>query len=318
MNNISLRQLRAFQEVARAQSFSGAAAKLFITRSALSETIKQLELQLGVRLLDRTTRSVQLSTTGIEFYEEVNQVLSRLNNALQRLDDINSIDSGHVRIAGAPSMLHGIVIPSLSQLRRTHPNIKVTLHELGANGISDHILQADVDFGVGALNEEHITQLSCLPLLKDRFVVIAPVGHELLNHNKRGISIADLGCYPYIGLTSDTLIGRVLSATSAAPENVREPIIRVSNTSLLCSAIENGLGVSILTSLSMKYLKSRKIGSTLLSDPLIERDIQMFWRSGRSLSPVAKLVWNEIYLETRKLKGEFGITLCEAPNVASP
>lgn len=308
-NNISLRQLRAFYEVARAQSFSSAAVTLCLTKSALSETIKQLELQIGARLLDRTTRKVQLSTIGEEFFEEVTQVLDRLGYALQRLEDISSVGSGLVRITGAPSVLQGIVMPSLARVRRQYPKIRAVLHEQGADGICQKILRGEVDFGVGALYDEDIDRLACTPLLTDRYVVIAPLGHPLLDPSVKQITINDLAGYAYIGLTADTLIGHVLSATTSAPPNVREPEVRVSNTSLLCGAIENGLGISILTSLSMRFLNAPKIGARLLSDPPIERSIQMFKRPQRSLSPAAKVLWDEIYREMRSLPESSGVSV---------
>lgn len=306
-NNVSLRQLRAFYEVARAQSFSSAATTLCVTKSALSETIKQLELQVGARLLDRTTRKVQLSSIGEEFYEEVAQVLERLGNAMQRLEDISSVGSGLVRITGAPSVLQGIVMPSLSRVRRQYPSIRVVLHEQGANGICRKILDGEVDFGVGALCDEDIDRLECTLLFRDRYVVIAPLGHPLLAPSLKSIGIDDLAAYSYVGLTGDTLIGQVLSTMPCAPPNVRKPGVTVSNTSLLCGAIENGLGISILTSLSMRFLNAPAMGSRLLSDPPIERSIQMFKRPQRSLSPAAKVVWDEICREARALPTGRGV-----------
>lgn len=214
-NNISLRQLRAFHEVARSQSFSAAASTLHVTKSALSEMVKQLETQVGARLLDRTTRKVQLSTIGEEFFEDVGQVLAHLDIAMQRLEDITSVGHGLVRITGAPSVLHGVVIPSLSHARQQYPDIKVVLHEQGADGICQKILKGEVDFGVGALYEEDLLKLECTPLLEDRYVVIAPVEHPLLK--KDALNIGDLAGYPYIGLTSDTLIGPMLSGLEKAP-----------------------------------------------------------------------------------------------------
>lgn len=66
--NISLRQLRAFVELAKTQSFTVAAQNLFITQSALSSLIKQMERSLGLQLFDRSTRRVQLSDVGKDLY----------------------------------------------------------------------------------------------------------------------------------------------------------------------------------------------------------------------------------------------------------
>lgn len=307
-NNISLRQLRAFHEVARAQSFSAAADTLCVTKSALSEMIKQLELQTGCRLLDRTTRKVQLSTIGEEFFHDVSEVLGSLDNAMQRLEDISSIGSGLVRITGAPSILQGIILPALARVREKYPEIRVVLHEQGAYGIGRKILSGEVDFGVGALYDEDIASLRCTPLVRDRYVLMAPIGHPLLQASLKTVQVSDLAGHPYIGLTADTLIGHVLSATHAFPMNVREPLLRVSNTSLLCSAIQNGLGISILTSLSTRFLNMSGIEARLLTNPAIERVIQMFKRPQRSMSPAAQMVWAEIAHDVKNLPETDGVS----------
>lgn len=155
---------------------------------------------------------------------------------------------------------------------------------------------------------DDVASLRCTPLIRDRYVLMAPVGHSLLHASLKSVHISDLAGHPYIGLTSDTLIGRVLSATDAFPMNVREPLLRVSNTSLLCGAIQNGSGISILTSLSTRFLNMSGIESRLLVKPTIERVIQMFKRPQRSMSPAAQLVWEEIAHDVKNLPETDGVS----------
>ncbi len=102
--NIDLRQLRAFAEVVQAGSFSRAARKLGVSQSALSQAVRQLEDELQVRLLDRTTRSVQLSKVGAEFLPGIQRLLADLDHQIQDLRDLREHRRGHVTVACVPSV----------------------------------------------------------------------------------------------------------------------------------------------------------------------------------------------------------------------
>ena len=97
--NVSLRQLRAFVAVAHSGSFTDAAASLHITQSALSGLIKELESALGVQVVQRSTRKVQLSAIGAEFLPLAARILQDLDGALQAIVDLKSLKSGVVRVA---------------------------------------------------------------------------------------------------------------------------------------------------------------------------------------------------------------------------
>src|SRR5258708_19710597 len=92
--NVSLRQLRAFVAVAETGSFTGAAKQLHITQSALSLLIKDLEGELGVRLLDRTTRNVRLSEVGASFRPLVHGVLQDLDPPIPSAPDLPDLTPG--------------------------------------------------------------------------------------------------------------------------------------------------------------------------------------------------------------------------------
>ncbi len=109
--NVSLRQLRAFVAVAELESFTGAAQQLHITQSALSLMIKDLESELGIRLLDRTTRSVRLAEAGHAFLPLVVGVLEDLERAIESVADLRDLKRGVARIA-APQLMSLTLLPT--------------------------------------------------------------------------------------------------------------------------------------------------------------------------------------------------------------
>ncbi|HPW31187.1 MAG TPA: LysR family transcriptional regulator, partial [Rhodoferax sp.] len=110
--NITLRQLRAFVALAQTSSFTDAAASLHVTQSALSGLIKELELALGVQVVNRSTRKVSLSEAGREFYPLVARLLQDLDGALDTISDLKLLKRGLVRIA-APQLMSASVMPEI-------------------------------------------------------------------------------------------------------------------------------------------------------------------------------------------------------------
>lgn len=293
-NNLTLRQLRAFRSVARARSFSLAARALHITPSALSELIKQLESVIGARLFDRTTRKVSLTVVGEQFLDDVDRVVNDLEEALQRIHE-GIVGDGWVKIVGSPSALKGIVMPSLASLRERYPKVKVSLIEGGANEIFDGVITGGADFGIGSINPEHESELECLALFNDRLGLVGSAEHPALRSTKKTVELSELEGQHFIGLTANTLIDQMLASYKNAPVSVIEPVMRVSNPTLLIAALQGNLGVSVLTALTCHFVDNPKIAFKLFSDVRLARRIQLFRRVNRTLSPPAMIVWNEVY-----------------------
>jgi len=146
---VELRQLRYFQAVAEERSFSRAAARLHISQPPLSVHVKMLEEELGVQLLERTNRGVSLTQAGEAFYEEVREILRRLDEAkskAQQADrgDIGTLSVGFVSIAG-----YGILPPAIKRFRERYPKVDVQLHELTTDAQIRELRAGRLDLGIG-------------------------------------------------------------------------------------------------------------------------------------------------------------------------
>ncbi|WP_298428990.1 LysR substrate-binding domain-containing protein [Ottowia sp.] len=304
--NVSLRQLLAFQEVAHSAAFAPAARRLCITQSALSESIRQLEGALGVRLFDRTTRTVGLTDAGAMFLEDVQLVLEALEQGLRRMDDLTALRGAEVRIAAAPSVLASVVLPSLPGLRRRYPGIRVQLYEEGADAIARVVREGRVDFGIGGWHPS-AHDLDTQPLLRDRMGLLASPGEPLLKATE--IVASALAQLPFVGLTDDTAISELLRSATSMPDNVLQPQLRVSNTLLLAQAIRLNLGVSIVPALTSRHPLLRDLRFRPLDEPSIERRIMLLRRPRRSLSPAAQVFCGAVVQQARTLTRHPGIEL---------
>src|SRR5918997_1086657 len=122
-----LDDLQAFVAVARERSFTKAAAKLGVSQSALSHTIRELEARLGVRLLTRTTRSVSATEAGERLIRTVGPRLEEIESELQSLNELREKPAGTIRITATDYVAETILWPKLSKLLRDYPAIKVEI-----------------------------------------------------------------------------------------------------------------------------------------------------------------------------------------------
>jgi len=138
-------EMRAFLEVARERSFTRAASKLGVTRSALSHTIRTLEERLGVRLLARTTRDVAPTAMGQRLVQSVEHHFERISAEIDALKALNDRPSGHVRIVCPDDAIELVFRKRLKTFLREYADIQVEL--IVDNGFTN-IVERQFDAGV--------------------------------------------------------------------------------------------------------------------------------------------------------------------------
>ena len=127
MQRASLDDLRALVAVGRERSFTKAAAKLGVSQSALSQTIRQLEARLGVRLLTRTTRSVAPTEAGERLLQTVEPRFAEIEAELAAVTELREKPAGTIRITATEYAIDAILIPKLARVLRDFPDIKVEM-----------------------------------------------------------------------------------------------------------------------------------------------------------------------------------------------
>jgi DNA-binding transcriptional LysR family regulator len=127
MQRGNLDDLRALVAVAQERSFTRAAAKLGVSQSALSQTISQLEVRLGVRLLTRTTRSVSLTEAGERLVGTVAPRLNEIEAEITAVSELREKPAGTIRITATEYAADAILLPRIAKLLRQYPDIKVEI-----------------------------------------------------------------------------------------------------------------------------------------------------------------------------------------------
>jgi len=298
--NFSLSDLRAFVAVAELSSFRAAATELHLSQPALSRRIEKLEDALGVRLFDRTTRSVEMTAVGREFSRKARELLNGLEESLLGIRDVATRVTGEVTVACVPSAVRYFLPAVLRKYHETWPRIVVRLIDEGANEVLNLIVRNEADFGLNYIGTQE-PDVEFEPVLKEPFVVACPPDHPLAR--KRKVTWAELGQYDYmtVGKASGNrmLLDLALTDVPDRPQWYCE----VRHVSTLVSLVEAGLGVAAVPRLAMPPGKHPTLTSVPLVEPTVSRTVGLIRRRGRSLSPAAQQLYDMLLTANAEMQG---------------
>jgi DNA-binding transcriptional LysR family regulator len=128
MTRTHLNDLQAFRTVATERSFTRAAAQLGVSTSALSQTLRGLEVRLGLRLLTRTTRSVAPTEAGERLLQTLGPAFDEIEATLAALGELREKPSGTIRITAAEHAANTVLWPALERLLPAYPDVTVEVH----------------------------------------------------------------------------------------------------------------------------------------------------------------------------------------------
>jgi len=288
--NVTLRQLRVFIYVSRLQSFSRAGETIGLTQSAVSRCVRELETEVGLKLIDRTTREVQLTEVGASLAASVARLLSDLDAALREVREMGEQRRGRVIVAAAPTVACRLMPICLARCVDEFPFITLVLRDDVQADVLRQVKSGEADFGVviGPLAQD---DLLAEPLMTDSFCLICRSDHPLARHKQVDWRALDGERVLLLDHTSGSrpIIDRVLHDLGINVKVSQE----LGHSATVFGLIEAGLGISVLPTLALPL----PAGSSLVVRPLIpraERTVVLVRRRERSLSPAAEAVWQLI------------------------
>jgi LysR family transcriptional regulator for bpeEF and oprC len=236
----NLHGILVFLSVADAGSLSGAARALGVTTAAVSGTISRLERKLSVRLLDRTTRRLSMTTEGAEFYSRCKQIVSDLNGAEQAVTRTNRVPGGLLRVGMPQGLGRMWIIPQLARFQREYPEISL---EIVCRDFSAQTSDGELDISVRS-GELQPSRLAARLLASCKYVVCAT--HEYFDSHGIPATPGDLvkhACLAYRRPRN----GRVRQWRFADPTGNRSVSVNArvtfnSNEALVAAAAA-GLGI---------------------------------------------------------------------------
>nr|WP_284504400.1 MULTISPECIES: LysR family transcriptional regulator [unclassified Caballeronia] len=277
--------MQAFRAVVELGSFRKAAEAVNISQPALSRRIDKLEEALGVRLFERTTRSVTLTTVGRAFAPSAEQLLDDLDVALLGIRDVSSSRLGHVTIACVPSVAYYFLPSAVASFHRRFPRIRVKLLDASANEVLSAVISGEADFGVSFMGSQE-SEVDFKVLLQEQFVAACRRDHPLAR--KKRVTWNELYEHEYVSVDKTSgnrlLLDQALSAVSPRAPSVCE----TRHVTTMLGLVEAGLGVAAVPSMAMPGRNHHILTSVPLVDPVVKRRVGIVRRRGRTLTPAAQ------------------------------
>ncbi|MBC8735814.1 LysR family transcriptional regulator [Paraburkholderia sp. UCT31] len=288
--NVTLRQLRVFIEVARLQSFSRAGDEIGLTQSAVSRCVRELESEIGLKLIDRTTREVQLTDVGGNLVASVSRLLGDLDDALREIREIGEQRRGRVVVAASPTVACRLMPRVVASCGQQFPYVTLGLRDDVQSDVVRKVKSGEVDFGViiGPFSDGDLLSET---LMTDSFCIVSRDDHRLAA--RKQVTWKDLDGEQLVMLDyasgSRPLIDAVMQAQGVNATVVQE----LGHSATVFGLVEAGVGISVLPWLALPL----PAGASLVARPLVpraERLVELVRRRDRSLSPAAEAVWNLI------------------------
>jgi DNA-binding transcriptional LysR family regulator len=280
--------VQAFLAIAEHGGFRKAAESLHITQTALTRRLQNLEQNLGVRLVERTTRSVALTRIGRDFLPQGNRLLSDLSSALSEIRSSGKTRRGDVAIACVPTV--GVqYLPKIMQAYSAkHPDNRIKILDYSSAGVAEAVLRREVEFGINIGGPRH-PELQSLPLTQDRIVLICRDDHPLAGRKK--MSWKQLEPYPLIfageGSSNRPLLDSALNRGHLALHAFYE----VQRSSTAIGLVAKGVAAAVVPSLAIEVDAYPRMRVIALGDPVVSRTQVLLWRKGAGFSPAAEALF---------------------------
>ncbi|MCI6043008.1 LysR family transcriptional regulator [bacterium] len=244
--DINYELYKVFYYVAISLSFSEASKQLFISQSAVSQSIKTLEKKLGISLFIRSTKRVQLTPEGETLLRHIEPAMNLIKRGENQIMEASNLGGGQLRIGASDTICRYYLVPFLNRFHKTHPNVHIKVTNQTSTKCVDLLEMGQVDLIVtnypnSRLNHgEHVREIH---IFKDCFIASASYYGELKDKN---LHLKDLLSYPIMMLDRKSTTSEFLHNLFQQYQLDLVPEIELGSNDLLIDLARIGLGIAFV------------------------------------------------------------------------
>jgi LysR family transcriptional regulator, transcription activator of glutamate synthase operon len=283
---MELRQLRYLVALADERHFTRAAARLHIAQPALSQQVKRLEDELGIALVDRTTRHVALTEAGERLVARARRVVGEVEAATAELSELAGIRTGRVVIGAMRSTGPFDLSALLAGFHARHPGIELVVREEPSEVMLQKLHADALDVAFLAVNRlDAGPDIRLQPLLSEPLVALVAPGHALAGRGRVGM--AALRGERFVVFGEGGSLRRIV--VQGAREAGFEPVLGFESSELprIRAMASRGLGVALLPASEADH-PGPPVAIVEVERPTLVRDVTLAWRAARRHSPAAR------------------------------
>ncbi|MDR2990328.1 MAG: LysR family transcriptional regulator [Burkholderiaceae bacterium] len=271
--HFDLVDIRLFTRVAEASSLTRGAERAHLSLSAASTRIKNLEEQIGLKLLSRTSQGVMLTAPGETLLAHARRVLQQLERLRGDLQEYTAGVKGHVRVYANTTAMSEFLPGVLRTYLVSYPDVYVDMHERLSPDIVRALQEGTIDIGIVA-GDVRTEGLEVAPYRPDRLVLATAPHHPLAQAHD--LAFADTLDYDFIGIQEGSAIHSFLKRAAADSHRAIRWRILVSNFEAVCRMIEANTGIGVLPeSSARRHAQSMSLTIVPLKDEWAIRNLQI-------------------------------------------
>lgn len=277
--------IQAFVEVAELASFHKAADRLHISQTALTRRVQKLEAFLGLQLLERTTRSVELTAVGAEFLPKARSIVGETSSAVARLREMSRSSRGSFTLACVPSMAGDLLPHLFRKYSQRYPDNRIRLLDRVSQEVREAVLGRQAEFGIGVQGESH-PDLEEFHLFDDPLMFYCRDSHPF--HGRPSVRWTDLRDEDLIMVRGFTNT-RVLMDYQMVQHGISlEGTYEVQHQATAINLVAAGVGCAILPWSTLGAGDRPHVHKIPLTHPTVRRKVTLYTRRNASLSPAAQ------------------------------
>lgn len=277
---------KVFYQVAVQLNFSAAAKNLFISQSAVSQNIKNLEKELETELFIRSTKNVQLTEAGEILFEHIEPAFNLIENGEKSIKEINALERGEIHIGANDTISKDYLLPYLNQFHQLYPEIQIQITNRTSSTCVDLLKQNKVDLIISNLPNPNITdQMEAQNIFSFKDIFIS--GNEFKDLKERTISLTELKNYPLLMLEENTTTRRFLEKTLTELRIEIEAAVELGSVDLLIEMTKIGLGLAFVPDYCLN-LNNENIFEVKIKEKLPARKLAVVKNKNIPLSKAAE------------------------------
>jgi LysR family transcriptional activator of glutamate synthase operon len=282
---MEIRQLRYLVALAEERSFTRAAAREHVAQPALSQQIRRLEQELGLALVQRTTRRVMITEAGEALVRRARMVLAELEAAHEEMQALRGAWKGRVRVGAMHTMGPVDISLAIAGFRRLHPQVEVTMLEHSSEELAELLRIGELDMAFLSVTERIESRgLALRQLVSEELVLALPPGHPLAS--RAPVALHLLAGEEFVSYRPGARLRELLTSAAAAAGFAPQITLESNDSRRILRLVARGLGVALLPRSDCAGADAEVAVVELLGPPLT-RDITLAWLQSRRLAPAA-------------------------------
>ncbi len=290
--NVTKKQIDVFLALAELGSFSDAARHVGLSQPAFSLSIQRLEDAMRMKLFQRTSRTVFLTTEGLHFLPLARNLMQGWESTFAQMSNVAAIRNGRVAVAALPSLAAGMLPDVVTHFAEKHPLVQLEIRDVLHGNVIELVRSGQVDFGI-SVDPSTDLDIDFKPLLHDRMVAILRKDHPLAHQET--VSWEVLSTEKLIVMTRATSVRSLTDRAFAKAQITPHITMEVDQLATISGLVQVGYGVSALPSLCLPVVARPDLTWRSIVNPEAERSLGLLTRRRHDLSLAANAFLDEIY-----------------------